>query len=172
MTFLILTIAYQGLLFSHRLHIPEIRVMPGAEFHPKKETKVILTFTNPVTMNTKIQFQQAEGNFGEHVTAKIELPKKELVLAHRDDATLYDDMASQQEFKDDSSVVAFRKANKLAVYFKVTPLVQDGDVKVCFILKHNYRSTATALPSENQEQQIVWLEQRVALNLGLISPPK
>ena len=31
------------------------------------------------------------------------------------------------------SVVSFRKANKLGVIFKVTPLAQDGDVKV-----HNY----------------------------------
>jgi len=28
------------------------------------------------------------------------------------------------------SVVAFRKANKLGVIFKVTPQLQDGDVKV------------------------------------------
>lgn len=28
------------------------------------------------------------------------------------------------------SIVSFRKANKLGIIFKVTPLVQDGDVKV------------------------------------------
>ncbi|XP_052765849.1 dynactin subunit 4-like isoform X2 [Mya arenaria] len=150
------------------LHIPEIRVVPGAEFRHKKDTKVTLTFTNPVNTNTKIQFLQVEGNAGEEVTAKIDVPKKELVLAHRDDATMYDEMSSQQEFKDDSSVVAFRKANKLGVIFKVTPLQPEGDVKVCFILKHNYRSTATTLPSENQEQQTVWLEHRINVNLGTL----
>ena len=45
--------------------------MPGAEFRHKKDTKVTLTFSNPVNFNTKIQFTQVEGNAGEHVTAKV-----------------------------------------------------------------------------------------------------
>ena len=70
------------------------------------------------------------------------------------------------------SIVAFRKANKIGVICKVTPLVPDGDVKVCFLLKHNYKNTASSLPTENQEPPIVWLEHRVALNLGPVAPPK
>ncbi|XP_053388913.1 dynactin subunit 4-like [Mercenaria mercenaria] len=154
------------------LHIPEIRVVQPGELKFKKDTKVVLTFSNPANTNTKIQFLQAEAAEGESVTAKIELPKKELILAHRDDTTMYDDLHAQQDFKDDSSVVSFRKANKLGVIFKVTPLVQDGDIKVCFILKHNYVNTAAALPSENQEPQIVWLEHRVVVNLGTALPSK
>jgi len=45
--------------------------VPGAEFRHKKDTKVTLTFSNPVNFNTKIQFTQVEGNAGEHVTAKV-----------------------------------------------------------------------------------------------------
>ena len=44
-------------------------------------------------------------------------------------------------------------------------------LQVCFVLKHNYRSTAAALPSESQEQQVVWIEHRIALNLGQVSKP-
>lgn len=37
--------------------------------------------------------------------SQIDLPKKELVLAHRDDTTMYDELHSQQDFKDDSRYV-------------------------------------------------------------------
>ncbi|KAL4239587.1 Dynactin subunit 4 [Mactra antiquata] len=154
------------------LYIPEIRVVPPGELKYKKDTKIVLTFSNPVNTNTKIQFIQAEGNEGEKVTAKIELPKKELVLAHRDVPAMYADMPAQQDFKDDSSVVSFRKANKLGIIFKVTPLVQEGDVKVCFVLKHDYLNTAATLPSENEEPEIVWLEHRVTVNLGPVTSSK
>jgi hypothetical protein len=33
---------------------------------------------------------------------QIELPKNELVLAGRDDTSMYDDLHTQQDFKDDS----------------------------------------------------------------------
>jgi len=39
------------------------------------------------------------------IYSQIELPKKELVLANRDDASLYDEQQGQQEFKDDSRLV-------------------------------------------------------------------
>lgn len=56
---------------NYRLHIPEIRVVPGPEFRYKKDTKVTVTFSNPVNFSTKIQFAQVEGNAGEQVTAKV-----------------------------------------------------------------------------------------------------
>lgn len=155
------------------LHIPEIRLMQPPELRYKKDTKVTLTFSNPATYMLKFQLIQAEGNKGESVTAKIELPKKELVLAQRDDAAMYDDSnQGQQEFKDDSSMIAFRKANKMGVICKVTPLAQEGDVKACFILKHIYKNTASALPTDNQEPPVVWLEHRVVVNFGTLSPAK
>jgi hypothetical protein len=43
---------------------------------------------------------------------------------------------------------------------------------VCFILKHNYVNTSAALPSENQEPQITWLEHHVVVNLGPALPSK
>lgn len=57
----------------YRLHIPEIRVVQPGELKFKKDTKVVLTFSNPATTNTKIQFAHVEGNEGETVTAKVSL---------------------------------------------------------------------------------------------------
>jgi hypothetical protein len=61
------------LSFTYRLHIPEIRVMQPGELKFKKDTKVVLTFTNPANTNTKIQFLQAEPIEGESGTAKVSL---------------------------------------------------------------------------------------------------
>ena len=65
---------YIYLIFSFiaiRLHIPEIRVVQPGELKVKKDTKVVLTFSNPANTNTKIQFLQAEPCEGESVTAKV-----------------------------------------------------------------------------------------------------
>lgn len=45
-------------------------------------------------------------------------------------------------------------------------------LQVSFMLKHNYVNTAAALPSESQEPQVVWLEHRVAVNLGPVTNAK
>ena len=60
----------------------------------------------------------------------------------------------------------------MGVICKVTPLAQEGDVKACFILKHIYKNTASALPTENQDPPVVWLEHRVVVNFGTVSPAK
>ncbi|KAL3876018.1 hypothetical protein ACJMK2_033907 [Sinanodonta woodiana] len=148
-------------------HVPEIRFMKPKELPFKKEIKVVLTVCNPATYNTKLQLLPLEEESAVNSNTKLELPKKEIVLAPRDDSAIYDDNShTQHGIKDDSSVVAFRKANKVGIFIKVTPLQQDEDAKVCFWLKHEYRNTTMALPNENQEPQIVWLQHKVVINLG------
>jgi hypothetical protein len=39
-------------------------------------------------------------------------------------------------------------------------------------MKHDYHNTAIALTSENQEPHVVWLEQKVFVNLGSLKPQK
>ncbi|KAL5018889.1 hypothetical protein ScPMuIL_004611 [Solemya velum] len=154
-------------------HIPEVRLMAPMEFRFKKELKVVLLLINPVVHNTTVSLLPVDKESDSFSTAKIELPKKEVVLARRDDAAIYDDATQMhQEFKDEKNVVAFRKANKLGVIIKVTPLIQEGDVKVSFVLRHDYRNTAVVLPMENQEPQISWLQHRIFLNLGRIHKSK
>jgi hypothetical protein len=47
-------------------------MLPG-ELKFKKDTKVVLTFSNPANTNTKIQFLQAEPSECESGTAKVRL---------------------------------------------------------------------------------------------------
>lgn len=151
-------------------HIPEIKIFSLPELILKKECKVVLTLTNPSAYNCSISFLQPDPKEDNFSNAKVELPKHPIVVAQRDDAALYDDGSQGHEaFKDDPSVIAYRKSNKVGFFMKVKPQNPDEDVKLSFLLKHEYRNTAIALPSENQEPQIASLQHQVFINLG---PPK
>lgn len=148
-------------------HIPELKIFSPPELILKKECKVVLTLTNPSAYNCSISFLQPDPKEDRFSNAKVELPKHPIVVALRDDAALYDDGSQGHEaFKDDPSVIAYRKSNKVGFFMKVKPQNPDEDVKLSFLLKHEYRNTAIALPSENQEPQIASLQHQVFINLG------
>ncbi|CAC5363021.1 DCTN4 [Mytilus coruscus] len=155
-------------------HIPEIRIFTSPELNFDKECKVILTVCNPTSYNTNINLTTLEGDTQDDFSnSKITLPKDTIVVSRRDDAALYDVGSQEQEAqKDDPSVIAFRKANKVGFYVKVKPQVKEGDIQVSFMMKHDYHNTAIALTSENQEPQVVWLEQKVFVNLGPLKTQK
>ncbi|KAK7506281.1 hypothetical protein BaRGS_00002393 [Batillaria attramentaria] len=151
-------------------HIPELRIMSPATFTPNKETVVTFTLSNPSVYNTVVKLLPIEGETDtDYMTAKIELPKADLVLAHHDDTAVYDDSSKiSPEFKDDPRVIVFRRANKLGFVAKVTPICKSGDVKVSFQMKHEFRNTAAAIQSEDKEPKLEWLQQQVFVRLGRI----
>lgn len=155
-------------------HIPEIRIFTPPDLHFGKECKVILTVCNPTAYNTNINFLPLEGDQQDDFSnSKISLPKETIVVSRRDEVAQYDVGNQEQDAqKDDPSIIAFRKSNKLGFYVKVTPQIKDGDIKVSFLMKHDYHNTAIALTSENQEPQVVWLEQKVFVNLGSLKSQK
>ncbi|XP_005092562.1 dynactin subunit 4 [Aplysia californica] len=154
-------------------HVPELRILNPCTFTYNKESVVTLTLSNPSVFNTTVTLAAIENETDtDYCTGKIDLPKKELVLAGRDEPSMhvYDDSSQAHlDFKDDPKVIAFRKANKIGFIVKVTPLVKEGDVRVCFLLKHEFRNTTVAaLQSESKEPEIVWLEHKVYISLGQI----
>ncbi|KAH9495420.1 Dynactin subunit 4 [Bulinus truncatus] len=141
--------------------IPEVRIMAPSTFTFNKETVVTLTMSNPSVFNTIVTLSQIDNETDtDYCTAKVELPKKELILASRDEPSMhvYDESSQAHEFKDDPN-----KANKIGFVVKVTPVVQQGDVKkISFLLKHEFRNTTVAaLQSESKEPEIKWLEHQV-----------
>ncbi|CAG5126644.1 unnamed protein product, partial [Candidula unifasciata] len=153
-------------------HVPEVKVLSPSTFVENKETVVTLTLSNPSVFNTTVFILPIEEETDtDYCTAKVDLPKKELILACRDEPSMhmYDETSQAHEFKDDPKLIVFRKGNKIGFVVKVTPLIPAGDVKICFILKHEFRNTiVTALQNESKEPEIVWLEHKVYVNLGKI----
>jgi len=101
-------------------------------------------------------------------TAQIILPSEELTLAAHDDAAEFDDMGDVSVFKDDPSVVAFRKSNKLGVYVKVRPTVSQGEVVVMFRIKYDYVNTMLQATGEQKEPQIVWMNNKLWVSVGTV----
>jgi len=153
-------------------HVPELRIFAPYTFTYNKETAVTLTLSNPSSFNMSVTLAPLEGETDtDYCTAKIDLPKKEILLAGRDEPSMHmiDESSQAHDFKDDSKVIAFRKANKVGVITKVTPTVKEGEVKVGFMLKHEFRNTAVAaLQSEVKEPEIVWIAHKVYLTLGRV----
>ncbi|XP_064605721.1 dynactin subunit 4-like [Liolophura sinensis] len=147
-------------------HVPEIRILKIPSFELNKETQLVLTLCNPLVYNTTINLLAVDGE-DDFSTAKVKLPESPIVLARRDDAAVYDDTNNgQPEFKDDPSVIVFRLSNKIGFNLSVTPEKADEEIKVSFILRHEYKNTAAALPNEDKEPEIVPLDHRIFLHLG------
>ncbi|XP_021365324.1 dynactin subunit 4-like [Mizuhopecten yessoensis] len=154
------------------LHVPEIRMFSPTELKHKKECKIVLSVCNPAGYNTTVSLLPVKEQ-DDYSNSKVELPKQEVTISSRDDAAIYDDGSQGQEvFKDDPSIVKFRRDNKIGLIIKVTPGILEGDIKVSFWLKHDYRNTAIALPSEGQDPQTLWLQHRVLLNIGPLRDAK
>ncbi|XP_032384556.1 dynactin subunit 4 [Etheostoma spectabile] len=105
----------------------------------------------------------------------VMVPSKELVLAGKDAAAEYDELAEPQDFQDDPDVVAFRKSNKIGFFIKVIPQKEeDADVTVSFKIRHDFRNLAAPVrPSEEGAEtpaEAVWLTHHVELRLGPLAP--
>ncbi|KAM3927040.1 dynactin subunit 4 isoform 2-T2 [Leptodactylus fuscus] len=156
-------------------YIPEVRIMSIPNLRHMKESQVLLTLTNPVENLTHVTLMPCEDGDPHDInsTAKVIVPTKELVLAGKDATAEYDELAEPQNFQDDPDVVAFRKANKVGVFIKVTPLQEKGKVIVSFKLKHDFRNQPTPIrPTEDTESssEAVWLAHHVELDLGPVVP--
>ncbi|XP_008061938.1 dynactin subunit 4 isoform X5 [Carlito syrichta] len=156
-------------------YIPEVRIMSIPNLRYMKESQVLLTLTNPVENLTHVTLLECEEGDPDDInsTAKVVVPPKELLLAGKDAAAEYDELAEPQDFQDDPDVIAFRKANKVGIFIKVTPQREEGEVTVCFKMKHDFKNLAAPIrPIEESDQgtEVIWLTQHVELSLGPLLP--
>ncbi|RXM93541.1 Dynactin subunit 4 [Acipenser ruthenus] len=103
----------------------------------------------------------------------VAVSPKELLLAGKDAAAEYDELAEPQDFQDDPDVVAFRKSNKIGIFIKVTPQCEEGEVTLSFKMRHDFRNLAVPIrPIEEGEQgnEPIWLTHHVELSLGPLAP--
>lgn len=70
------------------------------------------------------------------------------------------------------SVIAFRKANKVGVFIKVTPQKEEGEVTVSFKMKHEFKNLTAPIRSneEGDTSEVIWLTHHVELSLGPVLP--
>ncbi|KAK1789393.1 hypothetical protein P4O66_015324 [Electrophorus voltai] len=143
----------------------------GRSYIPE-ESQVLLTLTNPVESITHVSLFTCEEADHDDVnsTAKVMVPAKELVLAGKDAAAEYDELAEPQDFQDDPDVVAFRKSNKIGFFIKVVPQREEGDVTVAIKMRHDFRNLAAPIrPSDEggaTPSEVIWLTHHVELSLG------
>ncbi|XP_062909108.1 dynactin subunit 4 isoform X2 [Mobula hypostoma] len=152
-------------------YVPEVRILTIPNLRYMKESQVLLTLTNPVENLTHVTLLPCEESDPDNVcsTAKVTLPSKEIVLAGKDAAAEYDELAEPQDFHDDPDVVAFRKSNKVGVFIRVVPQRESGDVNISFKLRYDFRNPAGAIrPADETElsAEVIWLTQHVDLRLG------
>lgn len=138
---------------------------------------MLLTLTNPVENVTHVTLASCDEEDPDDInsTAKVIVPSKELVLAGKDAAAEYDELAEPQDFQDDPDVVAFRKSNKIGFFIKVIPQKEeDTDVTVSFKIRHDFRNLAAPVrPSEEAADttaEAIWLTHHVELRLGPLAP--
>lgn len=149
-------------------HVPELRISDYNVFSPKKEKKISLTLSNPAIYNMDIEFTPVQGE-DLYSTARVELPKRKIVLARRDEDALYEGTSSlENAFDDDPAVIVSRKLNKIVFLIGVTPIISEGKVRVAFVMRHSYKNVTLGLPSEKEEVQTVWLEHAIYAQLGQI----
>ncbi|KAM7320375.1 hypothetical protein ACRRTK_020818 [Alexandromys fortis] len=172
---------------QQRLLQPDFQPVSASQLYPRhkhllikrslrcRESQVLLTLTNPVENLTHVTLLECEEGDPDNInsTAKVVVPPKELVLAGKDAAAEYDELAEPQDFQDDPDIVAFRKANKVGIFIKVTPQREEGEVTVCFKMKHDFKNLAAPIrPMEESDQgtEVIWLTQHVELSFGPLLP--
>uniref|UniRef100_A0A3P9LX15 Dynactin subunit 4 n=1 Tax=Oryzias latipes TaxID=8090 RepID=A0A3P9LX15_ORYLA len=158
-------------------YIPEVRIMSIPNLRYMKESQVLLTLTNPVENITHVSLAACEEEDPDDInrTAQILVPNTQLVLAGKDAAAEYDELAEPQDFQDDPDVVAFRKSNKIGFFIKVIPQKEeDTDVTVAFKMRHDFRNLAAPVrPSDeggDAAAEAIWLTHHVELRLGPLAP--
>ncbi|MBN3281601.1 DCTN4 protein, partial [Polyodon spathula] len=152
-------------------YIPEVRIMSIPNLRYLKESQVLLTLTNPVENITHVTLHPCEEGDQDDLnsTATVVVSPKLLLLAGKDAAAEYDELAEPQDFQDDPDVVAFRKSNKIGFFIKVTPQCEEGEVTLSFKMRHDFRNLPPPIrPTEEGEQgnEPIWLTHHVELSLG------
>uniref|UniRef100_A0AAY4E3V6 Dynactin subunit 4 n=1 Tax=Denticeps clupeoides TaxID=299321 RepID=A0AAY4E3V6_9TELE len=170
-----------------RLLQPDFQPAGASQLHPKHKHLLIKRSLrcrkcehnlskpefNPTSIKFKIQLVAVENNHNILCCVQVVVPSKELVLAGKDAAAEYDELAEPQDFLDDPDVVAFRKSNKIGFFIRVIPQSEDGEVTVSFKLRHDFRNLAAPIrPSEEGEvpTEAIWLTHHVELSLGPLAP--
>ncbi|KAL1139541.1 hypothetical protein AAG570_006524 [Ranatra chinensis] len=176
-------------------HMPEVRIMTFEPLQAGKPSDIILKLINPTQHLTSVQFTQLptteeievaeerEKNMKESldrdlisipipprcvvITGKADLPSSAVVLPPRDDAAEYDDTVDTHSFQDDPNVVVWRKGNKAAVKFSITPFsdIKPGtEVLFGFCLDYGYVNTMPIL--EPRQPQRTEMQVKVYLSPG------
>ncbi|XP_051930914.1 dynactin subunit 4 isoform X1 [Hippocampus zosterae] len=158
-------------------YIPEVRIMSIPNLRYMKESQVLLTLTNPVENVTHVTLVSCDEEDPDdiHSTAEVIVPRKELVLAGKDAAAEYDELAEPQDFQDDPDVVAFRKSNKIGFFIKVIPRKEDdADVTASFKIRHDFRDLAAPVRASEEgaddTAKTIWLTHHIELRLGPLVP--
>ncbi|XP_033110123.1 dynactin subunit 4-like [Anneissia japonica] len=152
-------------------YIPDVRIFLVPNLHFERESQVTFLFINPMEHVTNIKLEAIEPNDKTLANSKIVVPEDELSLAAKDDTAEYDDQPQDSsQFDDNSDVVHFRRAHKLGVLVKVTPLTSSSDVIVSFLLKYDFKNISTSLrTTEETTREVTWLENEITINLGCLA---
>ncbi|GAB6028382.1 Dynactin subunit 4 [Chamberlinius hualienensis] len=156
-------------------HIPNLKFLTTPMFTSEQVSSLVLTLSNPSQHPCRFYLLPLEDKdkYDPLITADIQLPICEFTLAPHDDAAEFDE-ASDPKYscKQDPSVIAFRKANKVGVLSKLTPRKGESEVHVAFQLKWDYIQNvhATVQPAGSPtEQQCVWMQTRIDVHLGPVN---
>lgn len=128
------------------------------------------SLTLPASLTRQLTLYEPPRRVRLDVSSSVQLPSCGIVLPPRDDAAEYDDSAEKHNFQDDPEVVVWRKSNKAAVKFSITPdktLASNEEVKCGFVLGYGYVNTMAALEG-HKEPQRVELQVKVLLSLGTV----
>ncbi|XP_071952009.1 dynactin subunit 4-like [Antedon mediterranea] len=152
-------------------YLPDVRIflVPNLQF--ERESHVTLLFVNPMEYTTNIKLEAIEPENSPLANSKIVVPEEELILAAKDDTAEFDDQPQDgTQFEDKPEIVQFRRAHKLGILVKVTPLTSTNDVIVSFILRYVFKNISTPLRNtEEKLPEISWLQNEVTINLGTLS---
>ncbi|XP_004696787.1 dynactin subunit 4 isoform X3 [Echinops telfairi] len=161
-------------------YIPEVRIMSIPNLRCTKESQVLLTLTNPVENLTHVTLLECEEGDADNInsTAKVRgFISPDAMVASSSEASCcafsWFDRANPMLCLFSRSIIAFRKANKVGIFIKVTPQREEGDVTVCFKMKHDFKNLAAPIrPMEESDQgtEVIWLTQHVELSLGPLLP--
>ena len=150
--------------------VPRFRIVKPVTWTAGEFNKVQFSLTNPEEYNLPVEFLPLPEThpFHSKITAEVQFPQKELVLAARDDTAQYDTSDSTtQEFDDDPEVVIARRMNKLTFVIPVKPLVDSGEVRLGFTLKYKYRNITPSLrPDEQKDPEDINVNPSITVILG------
>ncbi|XP_078494612.1 dynactin subunit 4 [Ciona intestinalis] len=156
-------------------HIPEIRISKPSKLCAGERCQFVLSITNPTEHVIHATFLPMEET-KHRINAKIELPTCDIVVGKFDDAAEFVDQLASTNNTDDTSIIAFRRGNKVGFYVHCTPdptLPLGGNVWVGLRFKHeHYGSAPLALLLKGgeveKEPEPNWLTHSLFINLGKI----
>ncbi|XP_014244837.1 dynactin subunit 4 [Cimex lectularius] len=167
-------------------HMPEVRIMTCEPLQSGHTSEIIIKVVNPTQHMTTLQFspyQKLNEDDNQDLTLSqirkpicnvvsntdIDLPSSSIILPKLDDAAEYAEASDTQHFQDDPKVVVWRRGNKAAIKFTITPdksLEKGTEVIFSFSLEYSYINTMATL--ESKQPQRSELQANVFVNPGQI----